>query len=110
MAILDRKTSKWIELQLKLPHKIDDGGVVCLNDEIYIIGGFEKPKRLHKLSKNFKWTPLSNMTVARRCMANACLALDGCIWVFGGYALETNEYFKTVERYDPQENKWTKMP
>ena len=105
LVILDRKTSTWKTLALKLPLKICHGGSVVLNGDIYIFGGVGLRDKLYKLdSRRMEWIELAKMNEERMDISNSSLALDGCIWVIGGFAL------KTVEKYSPDKNKWIKMP
>lgn len=53
---------------------------------------------------------MAEMHVGRMDFREACLDFDGCIWVFGGKHKERGTILKSVERYDPIENKWTRMP
>ena len=101
MVIL--KQNKWIKLALKLPRKLDEGGAVYLDGEIYIFGGEFMAKELYKLdNKTLKWIRLADMNERR--ISNSSVEWNGSIWVFGGI------YLKSVERYDPKENKWIEMP
>lgn len=112
MAVLSRDRTKWTELQMKLPHKTTGGGAVYLNHELYIFGGFPKYKALLKMDKNNRWKFMEDMHDGRRGITNSCLVWNGAIWVFGGYDGEEGgkECLKSVERYDPKADKWTKMP
>lgn len=107
MAVLSQDRSNWTKLEFR---EFSDHfcGAVYLNGEIYIIGNDFKFKSLHKLDRNLKRIELADMNVEHTQIENSCLELDGYIWVLGGYA--NNETLKTVERYDPKEDKWTEMP
>lgn len=109
MAVWNSTRSKWIQLNLELPYGTGWGGAVYLNEEIYIFGGFPNPKTLYKLGKNMKWTQLADMNEERTRISNCSLEMNGFIWVFGG---QTGGFkcLKSVERYDPNEDKWTLMP
>lgn len=109
-VILSRDKSKWIQLQLKLPHKLGGNGTAFLNGVVYIFGGNRHPKQLLKMAPNYEWEPLADMKNGRTAIANSSLVWKGSIWVFGGYNEERGEYLKSVERYDPKENKWIEMP
>ena len=108
MAVLSRDRTKWIEIELELPYRASDSGAIYLNGEIYLFGGFMNRKVLYKLDKNLKWIRLADMNVGRGGIENSCLEWNGDIWVFGGED-ENGKYLKSVERYDPKENKWTLM-
>ena len=99
------KQDRWIKLPLKLPKGLDSGGAVYLDGEIYIFGGSYRGKELYKLdNKTLKWIQLADMNEGRWYISHSCLEWNGSIWVFGGWDL------KSVERYDPKEDKWIKMP
>ena len=108
MAVLSQDRTKWIEIELELPYEASDSGAIYLNGEIYLFGGRRNPKALYKLDKNLKWIRLADMNVGRRWISNNCLEWNGNIWVFGGQD-ENDKPLKSVERYDPKENKWTLM-
>ena len=109
MAVLSQDRTKWIEIQLELPYKALGSGAIYLNGEIYLFGGWNNPEVLYKLDKNLKWIRLADMNVGRWMIQKSCLEWNGYIWVFGGWDRENKEYLKSVERYYPKENKWTKM-
>ena len=103
MVIL--KQDRWIKLALKLPKQLYEGGVVYLDGEIYIFGGWHMAKELYKLdNKTLEWIRLADMNETRWGINNSSVEWNGSIWVFGGWKL------RSVERYDPKENKWIKMP
>lgn len=108
-SMLILRQNKWGKLQQKLPKKFTAGGAVCLAGEIYIFGGTTMIGELHKLDKNFTWTRLANLNVNRWEITNSCLEWNGSIWVFGGLT-DGKQVVKSVERYDPQQNKWIAMP
>ena len=109
MAVLSADRSEWIELKLKLPYKDLGSGAVYLNGEIYLFGGRNNPNALYKLDKNIEWIRLVDMNEGRKYITNSCSEWNGYIWVFGGDD-EKGEELKSVERYDPKEDKWTRMP
>ena len=108
MAVLSQDRTKWIEIELELSYEASGSGAIYLNGEIYLFGGWGNPKALYKLDKNLKWIRLADMNVGREGISNNCLEWNGDIWVFGGID-ENDKYLKSVERYDPKENKWTLM-
>ena len=108
MTVLSADRSEWIELKVKLPYEGLGSGAVYLNGELYLFGGLNL-KALYKLDKNMKWIRLADMNERRRFITNSCLEWNGYIWVFGGEN-EKDEHLKSVERYDPKEDKWTRMP
>lgn len=106
MTTLNRDRSKWSILPLKLPKAFAAGGAVYLDDELYIFGG-TLCKESYKMGKHLKWARLTDMNDARVGIQNSCLEWNGSIWVFGG--LDLGNFLKTVERYDPIRNTWTKI-
>lgn len=110
MAVLSRDKSKWLQFNQPRFSSLSGGGVVYLNGEIYSIGGYSSSKRLQKLDKKLKWIELAGMNRGRLGIENSCLVWNGAIWVLGGYDWETEEYLNSVERYYPEEDKWTEMP
>lgn len=110
LVILDRKTSAWKALSLKLPFENSDGGSVALNGDIYVFGGWGLKDKLYKLdSRRMEWIEMAKMNEERMLISNSSLALDGCIWVFGGWNFN-NKALKTMEKYYPKKNKWIQMP
>ena len=110
LVILNRKTSTWKTLTLKLPFANRASGSVVLNGDIYVFGGWGLKDKLYKLdSRRMKWIELAKMNEGRNLFSNSSLALDGCIWVFGGRN-DKNIPLKTVEKYSPDKNKWIQMP
>ena len=101
---------KWIEWGVKLPEPFANGGAVCLDGEIYIFGGTLE-KRSYKLDRNLIWIPLDDLKEKRGGIANSSLEWNGSIWIFGGSPDDIKcgkKSLKSVERYDPEENKWIK--
>ena len=97
-------------MALKLPKELVTGGAVYLDGEIYIFGGYKMEKELYKLdNKTLKWIRLADMNEWRISITNSSVEWNGSIWVFGGLAVDKMAS-KSVERYDPKENKWIKMP
>ena len=102
--------NRWIKLALKIPKKTSAGGALYLENDLYIFGGGFMTKELYKLDKKtFKWIQLADMNEERLIISNSSLEWNGSIWVFGGQDGNT-KCLKSVERYDPKENKWNKMP
>ena len=108
MAVLSQDRTKWIEIEMGLPCVAFGSGAIYHNGEIYLFGGWRSRKALYKLDKNLKWIRLADMNEGRRYITNSCLEWNGDIWVFGGKD-ENGKRLKSVERYDPKEDKWTLM-
>lgn len=109
MAVLSGDRSEWIETELTLPYSAWCSGAVYLNGEIYLFGGENNLKTTYKLDKNMEWIRLADMNDGRKFIANNCLEWNGYILVFGGQDNE-DTCLKSVERYDPTADKWTRMP
>jgi len=105
LFILNRTTLKWEEtsIGLKTQGYTHGPGCVYLNGEIYTFGGNDE-KKTWKLTKEKKWIEVAEMLEAREFISNSSVVFDGCIWVFGGRSL------KSAEKYEPQTNKWIKLP
>lgn len=104
MAVLSSDRSKWTQIEIPDFHSRFSGRVY-LDGDIYFVGGNFKHNTLHKLDSNMEWIRLADMHYERYGVC--CLELNGFIWAFGG--AESYEYYKTVEKYIPKENKWNKM-
>ena len=110
MFVLNEDRTKWIELPIRLPHPMAGGGAVVLDGKIYIFGGYYEYSSLHVWdNENKKWKQLNDMNEGRADITNSCLTYNGAIWALGGYT-GRSEILKSVERYDPEEDKWIEMP
>ena len=109
MLVLSADRKEWIELELKLPHKAQVSGIVYRDGELYLIGGGNKSKDLHKLDSALKWKPLTDMNMVRKYIASSCFEWKGDIWVCGGQAKDSEGFLNTVEKYDIMENIWMNM-
>nr|XP_036231918.1 kelch-like protein diablo [Bactrocera oleae] len=96
---------RW-EYRSAIPTRRASAGVAILNDDIYLIGG----KDLRALNKVDRYNVATNswhycnpMTEARE--SPAVVAHQGYIYAMSGGFSD----LKTVERYDPKQDKWTKI-
>ena len=105
MTIWNRGKSTWTVSRMEFPRL--PVGVVYLDDELYLT---THGKKFFKLDKNMEWRRLANMNEKRGWINNGCLGWNGYIWMFGGWNWDREEVLKSVERYDPKEDKWTRMP
>ena len=105
MAIWNRGESTWTVSRKEFSDHIRVVGVVYLDDELYVTDSY---KSLFKLDENMEWKQLADMNKRRGNISNTCLGWNGYIWMFGGW--NGSSYLKSVERYDPKEDKWTRMP
>lgn len=107
MVALNKDTDDWDAL-IRVPDDLT--AAACLNNEIYILTG---KKSLRKVDENLEWKRLAEMNVERVNITNSCLTWNDSIWVFGGQGLDDEgreASLASVERYDPQEDKWIEMP
>ena len=109
--IVDYKTNIWFDLSLPLPYLVHGHALLSLNDEIYVLGGRGDHstfyKDVYRLNSSMRWERLTDMTVGRYGITNSSVALDGYIWTCGGHS--GFDYLKSVEKYDPVKDKWTKI-
>ncbi|XP_077291935.1 uncharacterized protein LOC143915254 [Arctopsyche grandis] len=86
-------------------------GVAVLNDEIYLVGGWINDsssslvEAFNPITKT--WRTCSSMSVPR--MWPGVTAFGGNLYAIGGKKLDTSpsERYTSVERYDPNSDKWT---
>ena len=114
IAVLSADRSKWIEVPVKLPADVRGAGVVYLNKQIYIVGSNLNRRKLRRLPDfeqgGAEWEELAEMHIGREGIKKSCLEWNGSIWVLGGQGKGNLGDLTSVERYDPKENKWFKMP
>jgi hypothetical protein len=102
------EASKW-ELVDRIPVPRAFLGASIIDDELYVIGGFDGQRELARADAfdltNSQWRALAPMSTARSGFG---LAYDGVALVaIGGGWLDTVE---THERYDPAVNVWSNFP
>ena len=97
-----------------MPKKKYHHGCIFLNNNIYIIGGYDhidrnnvipstlKTVERFNLSKN-QWQNLHGLNEARACFGQ-CI-FNGQIFVFGG--LYNDSTLQSIERYDEESNVWS---
>lgn len=101
MLVLDRKTSQWKKLVLRLPNSVSYGGAAYLNEEIYIFGGYGQKPKTYKFDANkTRWIELAEMNESRASIQSSSLVVDGCIWVLGGRQMNSGE------KYCPGMSSW----
>ena len=98
-------------MAVTLPEDIQPPSNIFVLNEVYAIGGYPSCNSLYKRSGNGKSsTRLANMHVGREWIQNSSVECDGSFWVFGGADPVPKKCLKSVERYDPNEEKWIEMP
>jgi N-acetylneuraminic acid mutarotase len=95
-----------------MKHKRGFSGAVFLNGKIYVIGGNDGQRTLNYTeiydTATDTWSYGQPMPTPRRGFAIA--QLNGKIYCFGGYNLETRTTLTNAEVYDTVLNKWEKLP
>ena len=81
------------------------------DDKIYVVGGYgggdnnclDTAERFDPATK--KWEQIANLNEGRRALS--VVALPDGIYAIGGYS--GKQYLSSVERYDIEQNVWTKI-
>ena len=91
---------------------------VSLNDQIFICGGCDGENVLRSCemydTKLNKWQHIPSMKSSR--MRHSAVVHAGKVYVFGGVSVNSGSVnsggiaLKSVECYNPEENRWTKVP
>ncbi|PAV67883.1 hypothetical protein WR25_24133 [Diploscapter pachys] len=112
----DESNMSWRELKpVQFPEVLQYYGVVVLEEEIYVIGGAletEIVSAAKKFGRAGRWKAVCPMNEKRAYITNACVELDGFIYVCGGgdgrIATQQREASRltSCERYDPKTNLW----
>jgi N-acetylneuraminic acid mutarotase len=85
----------------------------AIGNDIYVIGGFLPPNRttaaVERLHKG-RWSRIRSLPVALNHAA--AVGYRGHVYVVGGYAgpRSLSQPARTLYRYDPQRNRWTRLP
>ncbi|HEY9063074.1 MAG TPA: cellulose binding domain-containing protein [Pseudobacteroides sp.] len=95
-----------------LPYEKDNGAIVELNGKIYIINGSSIINGVLTIQKSVlvydpvmnNWGSAADTNFAR--FAPNATALNGKIYLFGGWDNQSNSY-SSIEEYNPITNKWT---
>ncbi|XP_039970533.1 kelch-like protein 1 [Bactrocera tryoni] len=86
----------------------EGAGAVSLNGKIYIVGGYCGNSSLKSVEcynpDSNTWTPCADMKTCHYLPGVA--AHNGHIYVLGSWWRKSS---RTVERYDPQQNKWSQI-
>jgi len=85
---------------------------VCLNNEVYAIGGYDGPRNSflsecekYDLEKD-TWVKVHSMNVAR-CAFSATSVSNRYIYIFGGY--DGTQRLGSIEKFNPEINTWVKL-
>ena len=110
VGIYDPTNNTWSSAAA-LPQLLQYFGIADLNGKIYVAGGDTggggDRATLYRYDPALNtWTNLPAMPLGARYGVRAA-ALDGKIYVVGGYSLTSSTYLNRVEIYDPASNSWT---
>ncbi|XP_077975633.1 kelch-like protein 38 [Styela clava] len=84
----------------------DENALVTFGDEIYVIGGYNRGKRVAKYSPHIgSWSSVKLMNVGRRTPTAA--VYDDRIYVAGGW--NGSSYLSSTEFFNPVYNTWTNV-
>jgi N-acetylneuraminic acid mutarotase len=102
----------------KLPVAVDGASGAILGDRFYVVGGFmEKEASARFFSLNLKqpqdsWKELAPLPATPRAFS-AFVAVDGALYLFGGFSSQPyqkeNTVFDDAYRYNPSGNTWTRL-
>ncbi|XP_005997689.1 kelch-like protein 23 isoform X1 [Latimeria chalumnae] len=76
---------------------------VPLNNKLYLVGGQTTITDYYDPEKN-EWKQMAQM-MERRMECGAAV-LNGCIYLTGGYSYSKGAYLQSIEKYDPEQDKW----
>lgn len=76
---------------------------VSLNNRLYVVGGQTTVTDCYD-PKTDKWIKLSDMKERR--MECGAVALNGFVYVTGGYSYTKGTYLHSMEWYDPEYDTW----
>jgi N-acetylneuraminic acid mutarotase len=98
----------WTELS-RMNHRRVAGAAAVVGDKIVVVGG-QADEELVTTTEVFDgsaWIEGADMPTPREHVA---AATDGVyLYAVGGRALSSDKNLKTLERYDPEKNQWTRL-
>lgn len=112
--LINSKNINDVKSLKNLPKKKYHHGCIFLNNDIYIIGGYDHYDRSNSIPSTLKnverynlskkqWQNLNGLNEARACFGQ-CI-FNGQIFVFGG--LYNGSTLESIERYDEESNIWS---
>ncbi|XP_039255348.2 kelch-like protein 6 [Styela clava] len=102
MEQYNNNENKWEDVECTSVEP-NESALVTFKDEIYVIGGYNRGKRVDKYSPSVgSWSSVKPMNAARRTPAAA--VYDDGIYVAGGYNRTS-----TAEFFNPDDNTWTNV-
>ncbi|NWJ05686.1 KLH23 protein, partial [Crypturellus undulatus] len=76
---------------------------IALQNKIYFVGGQTTITDCYDPEQN-EWKQMAPMLERR--MECGAVVLNGCIYVTGGYSYSKGTYLQSIEKYNPELNKW----
>ncbi|XP_041116506.1 kelch-like protein 23 [Polyodon spathula] len=76
---------------------------VALNNKLHLVGGQSTITDCYDPEKD-EWRQMAPMMERR--MECGAVAMNGCIYVTGGYSYSKGTYLQSIEKYDPEQDKW----
>ncbi|XP_076026080.1 kelch-like protein 23 [Genypterus blacodes] len=76
---------------------------VSLHNKLYVVGGQTTTAVCYDSERN-EWGPISMLKEMR--MECGAVAVNGCIYVTGGYSHAKGAYLESIEKYDPELDSW----
>ncbi|XP_008176638.1 kelch-like protein 23 isoform X2 [Chrysemys picta bellii] len=97
----DPLKKKWVSIA----NMIKEYGLcsIALQNKLYLVGGQTAITDCYDLEQN-EWSQMAH-TMERRMECGA-VVMNGCIYVTGGYSYSKGTYLQSIEKYDPELNKW----
>ena len=102
-----RSTEAWVE-GWAIPVATSETHAVVLYGRIVVAGGFIGGERGHILDPaTGEWSPITDLPVALNHPGLA--ALDGAVYLTGGYTNDTLEALDAVLRWEPADDRWEEI-
>lgn len=76
---------------------------VPFESKLYLVGGQTTITECYDPEQN-EWREIAPMMERR--MECGAVIMNGCIYVTGGYSYSKGTYLQSIEKYDPDLNKW----
>ena len=76
---------------------------VPFENKLYLVGGQTTIAECYDPEQN-EWREIAPMMERR--MECGAVIMNGCIYVTGGYSYSKGTYLQSIEKYDPDLNKW----
>ncbi|KAM6070603.1 kelch-like protein 23 isoform 2-T2 [Chlamydotis macqueenii] len=97
----DPLKKKW----LPIANMIKEYGLcsITLQNKIYFVGGQTTITDCYDPEQN-EWKQMAHMMERR--MECGAVVMNGCIYVTGGYSYSKGTYLQSIEKYNPELNKW----